>query len=440
MEKPLRLVYIIGTYPLLTMTYVDREIQILRQWGVDLQILAVRRQEASVPLSAEQREALQKGVTYLLPVHWLSFIISQLYFAFLYPQRYFKTLIYLLTRPHPRGRARYGTPRFMTLLHFLEGVYAAYLLRRGQFEELHAHTADRAATIALVVGQLLDKPYSLSIHAGHDIFVNPILLAEKIRGARHIVTCTAYNKTYLENLIGQDLSHKISYIRHGLDLSKYQPQPSPSNGQPKILAVGRLSEKKGFAHLTRACRILKDQGYNFTCHIVGEGPQRPELRDLIRQLSLEDTVILHGALPHEEVIESYRQATIFVLPCVKSSDGDMDGIPNALAEAMAMQLPVVSTDISGIPELIDDQANGLLVPPGDDDALATAMARLLDNPTLREKLARNGRQSIVAAFDVHHNVRKFAATLWPAWFQMDLPVGTGNCLAEGGRFVGEPAC
>ena len=417
MEKPLRLVYIIGTYPLLTMTYVDREIRVLRQWGADLQVLAVRQQDASIPSSANQRGALQEGIIYLLPVDWLGFVISQFYFAVLCPQRYFKTLIYLLTRPHPRGKARYLTPRFMTFLHFVEGVYAAYLLRGRQLEELHAHTADRAATIALVVGRLLDKPYSLSIHAGYDIFVNPVLLAEKIMGARHIVTCTAYNKTYLENIIGQDLSHKMSHIHHGLDLTEYQPQPSVSNGRPKILSVGRLSEKKGLVHLIRACRILKNQEYDFTCHIVGEGPQLPELRDLIRRLSLEDTVILHGALPHEEVIENYRQATLFVLPCIKSKDGDMDGIPNVLAEAMAMQLPVVSTDISGIPELVDNQVNGLLVPSGDDDALATAMARLLDDPALREKLAQNGRQSIGDTFDVNRNVRKFAATLWPDWFQ-----------------------
>jgi glycosyltransferase involved in cell wall biosynthesis len=170
-------------------------------------------------------------------------------------------------------------------------------------------------------------------------------------------------------------------------------------------------------HLVRACRIFKDQGYDFTCHIIGEGPQRSELRSLIEQLSLEDTVHLRGTLPHEEVIENYRQATLFVLPCIKAKDGDMDGIPNVLPEAMAMQVPVVSTDISGIPELVDDQVNGLLAPPGDEKALAAAMARLLDDPALCERLGQSGRQSIVDTFDVNQNVLKFAATLWPDWFQ-----------------------
>ncbi len=420
-EKPLRLVYIIGTYPLLTITFIDREIKILRRWGVDLQILATRRPAAGMPLSADQR-ALQEGVVYLLPVDPWSFVISQLYFVILHPQRYLKTLFYLVTRPHPRGKARYLTPRFMTFLHFVEGVYAAYLLRKRPLEELHAHFADRAATIALVAGRLLDKPYSLSIHAGPDIFVNPVLLQEKISEARHVATCTLYNKSHLETVIGQDLSHKVSHIPHGLDLTLYCPEPSVPNERPLILSVGQLTERKGFAQLIRGCRALKDQGHNFTCQIVGQGPQRQELEDLVRQLSLGDTVTLCGALRHEEVIERYRRATMFVLPCIMSKHGNLDGIPNVLAEAMALRVPVVSTNISGIPELVEDQVNGLLIPPGDDTALANAMAQLLNEPALRERLGQNGRQSVVKKFDVKRNVRRFAATLWPDWFK-DLQPG-----------------
>lgn len=411
MDKTLKLVYVIGTYPWLTTTFIDREIKILRQWGVELQVVAIRRPPASMPLSADQRE-LQQGVVYLLPVAWLSFVWSHLYFALLHPLRYFKTLLYLLTRPHPDLKAR-----LMTLIHFAEGVYAADRLRKRCCQELHAHFADRAATVALVAGRLLGKPYSLSIHAGPDIFVEPVLLREKIMEARHVVTCTLYNKSHLEATAGQDLSHKISYIHHGLDLAKYRPEPVTSNGKPMILSVGELTERKGFVQLIRGCYTLKAMGYGFICHIVGQGHQRQELEDLIRELSLENTVILCGALPHEEVIEKYSQATLFVLPCIKSSDGNMDGIPNVLAEAMAMECPVISTNTSAIPELVEHQANGLLIPAGDEVALAAAMARILDEPALREALGRNGRQMIVNTFDVERNVRQFAMTLWPEWFR-----------------------
>jgi glycosyltransferase involved in cell wall biosynthesis len=416
MIESLRLIYIIGTYPSLTITFIDREIRYLRRLGVDLQILSIRRPLADTPFSEDQRE-LQQGVMYLLPVAWLSFIFSHLYFALLYPRRYFKTLVYLLTRSHPSPKAR-----FMTFLHFGEGVYAAYLLRKHQFRELHAHFVDRAATVALVVGRFLGKPYSLSIHAGPDIFANPILLREKVIEARHVATCTAYNKSHLETIIGQELGHKISCLHHGLDLTTYLPRSGPpaSNGRPLILSVGQLVERKGFVHLIKGCRGLKDQGYDFICHVVGAGPQRQELETLIKDLSLESIVIVCGALRHEQVIEKYKQATMFVLPCVLSSTGNLDGIPNVLPEAMAMQLPVISTDISGIPELVEHQVNGLLVPPGNEVALVAAMAQLLDDPALREKLGRNGRQTVIERFDAERNIRRFAATLWPDWVHESL--------------------
>jgi len=409
--RKMSLIYIIGTYPLLTTTFIDREIKILRQWGVDLQIVAIRRPPADTPLSNDQQE-LQQGVLYLLPIAWLSLILSHLHFTLVHPRCYFQTLVYLLTRPYPNRQAR-----IKTFLHFGEGVYAAYLVRKRQFRELHAHFVDRAATIALIAGRLLGKPYSLSIHAGADIFVNPVLLREKIMEARHAVTCTLHNKSHVEAIVGQELSDKISHIHHGLDLARYRPsRPNSVNGRPLILSVGQLTERKGFVHLIRGCRSLKDQGYEFSCQIVGQGPQRQELENLIARLSLEDTVTLCGALRHEEVIERYRQATLFVLPCIRSKDGDVDGIPNVLAEAMAMQVPVISSSVSAIPELLTDRVNGLLAPPEDNAALVAAMARLLDEPALREELGKNGRQSILETFDIEWNVRRFATTLWPEWF------------------------
>lgn len=410
LRTPLALVYIIGTYPGLTTTFIDREITMLRRWGVDLQVVAIRRPSAGTPLGEDQQR-LQQGVTYLFPIAWVTLVLSQLYFGLLRPRRYWGTLAYLLTRPHRSGRAR-----VMTVLHFAEGVYAAYLLRNRPFHEVHSHFVDRAATVALVVGRLLGKPFSASIHAGPDIFVEPVLLREKILAARHVATCTLFNKTTVVEIAGQDVRNKISHIHHGLDLKKYPPAAAPPPGRPLILSVGQLAERKGFAHVIRACAELKARGYEFCCHIVGRGPQHDELRALINGLNLEDSVVLCGALPHEQVVNKYREATMFVLPCLRSPSGDMDGFPNVLAEAMAMQVPVVSTDLSAIPELLTDQVNGLMVPSGDQHALVAAMARLLDDPALRRQLGSAGRQQIIDRFDVEQNVRRFATTLWPAWF------------------------
>lgn len=429
----LRLAYVIGTYPLLTTTFIDREVRLLRRWGVDLQIVAIRRPDADTPLSDDQRE-LQRDVVYLLPVDWLCLLISHLYFAALHPRRFFGTLAYLLSRPHPGRRER-----LKTILHFGEGVYAAYLLRGRVFQELHAHFVDRAATVALVAGRLLDKSYSLSIHAAADIFVHPVLLREKLEGARHAVTCTAHNKAHVEALVGASLGGKITQVYHGLDLARYRPPSAPANGRPLLVSVGQLAERKGFALLVEACHSLRERGYDFECRIVGRGPERERLQELIARLGLDGTMRLCGAMRHEDVIELYRQATVFVLPCVRTPDGDVDGIPNVLAEAMAMQVPVVSTDVSAIPELLADRVNGLLAPAGDPAALADRLALLLDDPCLRSELGGAGRRSILDTFDVECNVRRFAATLWPEWFDHPSTVAQhaaeAACLTEGGALL-----
>ena len=207
-------------------------------------------------------------------------------------------------------------------------------------------------------------------------------------------------------------------IPHGLDLTSYRPRTTRSNrnGRALILSVGTLTERKGFLHLIRGCRGLKDKGYDFICEIVGEGDQREELEQLIRCLSLRSTVILLGTLRHEEVIEKYNDATIFALPCVRSIAGDLDGTPNVLGEAMSMELPVISSQISGIPDLIDDAVNGILIRPGDERALTDSMAQLLDDPGLRRRLGRNARKAVVEKFDIERNIHTFACTLWPDWF------------------------
>jgi glycosyltransferase involved in cell wall biosynthesis len=393
----LKLGYIIGTYPALTTTFIDREIRILRRWGVEIQVVSIRRPEEV--LSAEQQE-LQQGVLYLLPVAPLALLRAHFFFAWRHPGAYFGTLFYLLSRPHRGGRQR-----ALTLLHFGEGVYAAYLLRDQGCEHLHAHFVDRAATVALVAARLLNLTYSVTAHA-RDIYVDPVILTEKLAQAAFAATCTAYNQNHLSGLLTNGAASKIRCIYHGLNLSEYPPAGRSKEQPPLVLAVGQLKEKKGFAYLLGACRLLKEWGYTFQCEIIGEGPLRQVLERQICELGLEEIVSLCGALPHQQVIQKYRQAAIFVLPAVLSADGDRDGIPNVILEALAMELPVVSTRHSGIPEVIRDGENGLLVPPADAPALATAIAHLLDHPEEAARLGQEGRRTIAENFDVEHNVRE----------------------------------
>ena len=397
-----KLAYIIGTHPTLTTTFIDREIKTLREMGARIQLLSIRRPRPDVALSEKYGE-MQKSIIYLLPADAIKLILAHLYFAVLQPLTYFRLLTFLFTRPHPNHGLQ-----LKTLLHFGEGVYAAYLLRGRDWDQVHGHFLDRAATVALCVSRLLNVPYSLTAHA-KDIYVNPVLLPEKLSGAKFVVTCTRYNEAHLARLEGAASNHRLKCIYHGLDVKDYRPDSGASSGKPVLMAVGQLKEKKGFTFLLKACRILKDRNYDIECQIVGDGPWREALEAQIRQLSLADTVRLCGALPHQEVVDKYKRATVFVVPSVLGADGDRDGIPNVILEAMAMQLPVVSTCHSGIPEVVEDGVNGMLVPPADASALADALARLLDDPDSRRRFGQRGRQTVVERFDVERNVTQLMA-------------------------------
>jgi glycosyltransferase involved in cell wall biosynthesis len=412
-------VYVVGTYPLLTTTFIDREISALRGWGLDVRIVAARRPPPDAPLSRQQQE-LARGTSYLIPIAWPCLVAAHLRYLLTRPHVYLGTLAHLVSRRHPDLRAR-----AKTVLHFGEGVYAAHLVRDGDVRELHAHFADRAATIALVASRLLRRPFSLSVHAGADIFVRPVLLREKFAEAHHVVTCTSHNKAHLARLVGERLDRKVSAIPHGLDLTGYRPGPAANNGLPTVLAVGQLAERKGFAHLIAACAVVRNQGHRFECRVIGRGPQRAQLEDLVAAMSLADVVSLLGAVSHDVVIGHYRRATMVVLPCVRTADGDVDGIPNVLVEAMATGVPVVSSALPAVQELITDGVNGLLVPPGNVERLAAAMSRLLDDPQLRQRLGAEARRTVVERFDVEKNVRRLADTLWPDLAEANgrIPVG-----------------
>jgi glycosyltransferase involved in cell wall biosynthesis len=410
MSRPLAVVYVTGTYPLVTTTFIDREIHELRRRGVAITIVGVRRPPVDAPLSAEQRQ-LQAGVRYLLPVRLPTLVRAHLHFALRSPRRYVSTLCRLVTRPHPTPAAR-----CKTVLHFGEGVLAAYLVRDVEAQELHAHFADRAATIALVAARLLGTSYSMSVHAGADIFVEPVLLPEKVSGARHVMTCTAHNKARIASIVGPELARKVTVARHGLDVARYHRSPRPRGSVPLVLAVGQLTTRKGLADLVAACSELRRRDVSFRCHIVGAGPQHEELRHAIEVAGLTGCVALCGAMAHEQVVDEYARAQVFVLPCTRAGNGDVDGIPNVLAEALAMRVPVVSTDLPAIRELLVDGVDALLVPPGDVHALAAAIERVLTEPALARRLRANGRRTVVEQFDIEANVGRFAATLWPEHF------------------------
>jgi glycosyltransferase involved in cell wall biosynthesis len=405
-DEPLRHTYLMGRYPVLTETFIDREILRLIDRGVDLRIVSIRQPDAN--LSPRQQE-LRRRVEYLLPVSWVALIAAHLEAIVRRPRTYFGTLGWLLTRHHPRGT------RLRTLLHFGTGVYAAWKLRGRRGVHIHAHFADRAATVALVASRLLDARYSVTAHA-REIYVAPVLLPERISNAAFTATCTEYNRRHLATLVDRSTGERILRLYHGLDLSTFDgpPRRAEDAQRPLLLSVAQLWERKGLEDLVRACGHLRDRGSEFRCEIVGEGPLRPRLEALIAELRLGELVTLTGPLPHPEVVARLAAARAFVLPCVVAPDGDRDGIPNVILEAMASGLPVVSTPVSGIPEVVRDGETGYLVPEHDPEAVASACERLLTDADLASRLGEAGRVFVRREFDLHRNVDRlidrFAAT------------------------------
>lgn len=384
--------YVIGSYPLLTTTFIDREIEVMRREGVRVDVFSLRQ-----PHGLRSSEQSTSDVIYVRPVGPGRLAAAHLRFLLRRPVTYLKTLVALVSGPHSNVSLR-----VKTLGHFALAVHVADLIDRvGGYQHIHAHFVDRAAAVALVAGRLLDLPYSATAHA-NDIYVDPVLLEHKISEAAFVATCTGANAQHLRS---RTLEGRVVRLYHGLDVSTYDGRESIHSDSPRFLSVGQLKEKKGFGFLIEAYRMLAEQGVDFRAEIIGEGPLRKRLQEAVDRAGLEDRVQLRGALPHSDVKEAYRWADLFVLPCVTASDGDRDGIPNVILEAMASGLPVVSTRHSGIPEAVEDGTSGLLIPPADSVSLAAALARLAADPELRRQYGEAGRKLVSEAFDLTGNVQ-----------------------------------
>jgi colanic acid/amylovoran biosynthesis glycosyltransferase len=394
---PRRLTYVIGTYPQLTTTFIDREISALLERGIDVRIVSMRR--PAVEPSGMQA-MLATRTEYVLPANPARLLGSHVRWFVRRPLTYVRTLLFLVTRRHEHGS------RLRTMAHFAMGVDVANRLRDDADVRLHAHFADRAATVALVAGRLLGCGYSLTAHA-NDIYLRPNLLSTKIGQSRVTITCTEHNLEYLHGRMPAGARSKLRRIYHGLELTRYVNLERAPSSPPLVVSVGQLKEKKGLRHLIEAMAMLRDAGVAVTCRIIGEGPQRGDLMEMVDRHRLTGAVELTGALPHDQVLAHYAAATVFALPCVVASDGDRDGIPNAILEAMATGLPVVSTPVSGIPEVIEPEVTGLLSPSGDARSLAEALRRLLLDQGLRTRLGREGQARVVDAFDVERNADRF---------------------------------
>jgi colanic acid/amylovoran biosynthesis glycosyltransferase len=279
---------------------------------------------------------------------------------------------------------------------------AQHVLDRG-IHHLHAHFATAPAAVARLAARMAGITYSFTAHA-KDIYgpeVRPEDLRQKLQDASAVITVSDYNLEYLRRTWGS-AAVNARRIYNGLALDEFS-YASPAARRPHIVAVGRLVEKKGFADLIDACALLAQAARDFTCEIIGAGPLEAPLRERIASTGLSARVQLAGPRPRTDVVRRMQAAAVFAAPCVVSADGDRDGLPTVLLEAMALGAPVATTDVTGIPELVTHDATGLLVRQRDPAHLASVLDLLLANADLRVRLATTARALIDDRFDVRRN-------------------------------------
>jgi colanic acid/amylovoran biosynthesis glycosyltransferase len=296
-------------------------------------------------------------------------------------------------------------------LRLYQAVYVGLRLQEAGIVHTHAHFAGMAARTAFWIAKFFPITFSFTAHA-NDIFAPrkfEIGLDKLVGAACLVVTETDYSEKFLRGRFPEH-ADRIHRIYNGLNLAEFG-RANFSADPPLIVAIGRLIAKKGFANLIRACARLVERRRLFRCEIFGEGPLEKELRAQIEELGLQERIQLLGPKPQHELRARLTGASVFVLPSVPEPDGGMDNLPTVIMEAMATGLPVVSTRIGGIPEMVIENETGFLVQPGDVPALGGTVERVIGDRSLAQKLGQSGYERAQKLFSIEKNVRELCALI-----------------------------
>lgn len=391
---------------------ICNEAQALMQQEVPLDFVSVYKYDNATFYKNETVAKISEQLHYLYPMTWYSVLYALTVGPFLFGWNYWKTIFRACT-----CEAEGWYQRSRLIGHLLPSISLAIYWRKRGVTHIHAHWAHTATTMAMHASRLLGIQFSFTGHA-NDLFVHAVGLNEKIRSARFIICISEFHRQwYLERGATPDQLHVI-YC--GIDTNRFTPKDRNTKAfesdPPVILGVGRLVEKKGFHNLIQSCAILNKRGVSFRCLIAGNGPEEERLRNLVQENNLENIVHITGVHALQEDLPSILTSSeIFTLPCVRDSDGDMDGLPQVIMEAMACALPVVSTRLVGIPDIVRHEKTGLLVEPNDVLGLADTLADLLASTELQENLGRYGCNWVNAYFDREENVKHVGQLLtWAA--------------------------
>jgi glycosyltransferase involved in cell wall biosynthesis/peptidoglycan/xylan/chitin deacetylase (PgdA/CDA1 family) len=396
-----KVAYIMSRFPKLSETFVLNEIATAADAGVPIEVYPLLR--------VRTRATHPEAAVWVRRAHFHRFVSvpvcrANAHFLLQQPATYLRVWAEVL-------RKTWGSPNFFigALGILPKSVRFAYEIERDGVTHVHAHFATHPTVAALVIHRLTGIPFSFTAH-GSDLHVDRRMLDAKLAAAAFAVTVSNFNKNVMVETCGQEVADKIRVIRCGVDLDVFSPRHGIRDAGPfRIICVASLETVKGHAYLIEACLLLRLRGLDFRCDLVGDGPRRRDIETQISRSGLDRHVYLHGAQPRPEVLRRLSIADAAVLASHPTREGKREGIPVSLMEAMASELPVVASAISGIPELVQQNVTGLLVPSGNPTAIADALERLAGDPALRRELGVAARNEVRARFNLRTNTAQLIA-------------------------------
>ncbi len=400
-----RVAYIMSRFPKITETFVLFEMREMERLGLDVDVYPLQRERTAVS-HPEASPYVERAK--FAPWLTCAMLAACAHFLLRRPRVFLQTVWTLV-------RANFGSARYLAgaLLFLPKAVWFARAMQRSGVQHVHAHFASHPAAVAYVIHRLTGIPYSFTAH-GSDLHRDRHMLREKVAEAAAVIAISRYNRRLIIEECGPRCAEKVHVVHCGVDLSEWRPKAPPHlRSLPvaaplRVMCVGTLHAVKGQRYLIEACRQLRDAGVGVACRFIGDGPDEPMLKALSARHGLENCVQFLGRKTASEVRQLLAGADALVAPSVPTRDGRREGIPVVLMEALAAGVPVVASDLSGIPELVIDGETGLLTPPGDAAAIAQALQRLAVDPSLREELAALGRAKVEREFNLAANAAALA--------------------------------
>jgi glycosyltransferase involved in cell wall biosynthesis len=389
-----KLAYLVSRFPTVTETFILREMIEVEREGLPISLYTLIQDDPDIIHEDAKPWSQRLHIAKYLSV---SFITANLIALLTHPLLYLSLIVITI-------RDLWGCWNFFVrdLFLFPKAVTFARAMQREGITHLHAHWATHTAYTAYIVHRLTGIPYSFTAHA-HDIYVRKAMLCRKVEAAKFVATISEFNLRELAADCGEGVRNKIYVVRCGVPVERFTPQHVPTDAPFTILTVAGLRDYKGHPDAIQACKLIKDRLPGFRWWVIGGGPDRAALEALIAEMGVGDVFHLLGAKPEHEVRQFMEQADLFVMSSIILPDRRMDGIPVALMEALAMEIPTVATDVSGIPELVKDNVTGRLVPERRPELLADAIVDLYTHRAKARQLAQAGRELIQSEFTLHGN-------------------------------------